>query len=54
MSTMYSGFATRKLEELYIQLIHKSVTMLSAKILHNQQGGDQLANKMSELVPDER
>ena len=30
---MYSGFATRKMEDLYIALIRKSVEMLTAKIL---------------------
>ena len=45
---MYSGFATRKMEDLYISLMHKSLTMLSAKILHTQQGGSVLTNKMQE------
>ena len=51
---MYSGFATRKMEDLYISLMHKSLTMLSAKILHTQQGGSVLTNKMQEQVSDEK
>ena len=54
MATMYSGFATRKLEELYNQMIKKALSMLSMKVLLLQGAGDFLKKELREQVEDER
>ena len=54
MSTTYSGFATRKLEQLYNTLIKRAMNMLTLKILHSQGSGDILTDEAHEVVQDER
>ncbi len=34
MASIYSGFATRRMEEFYNQLIGKALSLLSLKVLH--------------------
>lgn len=34
MATQYSGFATRKMEELYNTMLKKAINMLTLKVLH--------------------
>ena len=53
MATVYSGFATRKMEEVYMSILRKVVNMLSLKLLHAE-GKDLLTEDMIELVNDER
>ena len=53
MATVYSGFATRKMEEVYMSILRKVINILSLKLLHAE-GKDLLTDKMSEMVTDER
>lgn len=34
MATQYSGFASRKLEDVYVMMLKKCLSMLSLKVLH--------------------
>ena len=34
MATMYSGFASRRMEELYVQMTRKAMSMMSLKVLY--------------------
>ena len=54
MATAYSGFATRKLEDLYNVLISKCFEMLSLKLLFSQGNGDFLTEELREKVSDEK
>ena len=53
MSTVYSGFATRKMEEVYMGILKKVLHLLSLKLLHAE-NKDLLTENMKELVSDER
>ena len=37
MATAYSGFASRKLEDLYNGLVQKTIQLLSLKVLYGQE-----------------
>ena len=54
MATMYSGFATKKLETLYNTMLKKAVNMMTLKILFYQGSGDFLTDELREQVQDER
>ena len=54
MATQYSGFASRKLEDVYVMMLKKCLSMLSLKVLHYQSGGDFLTPELLEQVSDER
>ena len=54
MATVYSGFATRKMEELYNQMLRKALSMLSMKVLFLQGAGDFLTDELRLQVEDER
>jgi len=46
MASVYSGFATRKLEDFYNALTKKALSMLSLKVLHYQGRGDFLTEEL--------
>ena len=50
---MYSGFATRKMEEVYMSMVKKVVNMISLKLLYSE-GKDLLTEELRETVTDER
>ena len=50
---MYSGFATRKMEEVYMSMVKKVVNMISLKLLYSE-GTDLLTEELRETVTDER
>ena len=53
MATMYSGFATRKMEEVYMSMVKKVVNLISLKLLYGE-GKDLLTDELQEVVSDER
>ena len=53
MATMYSGFATRKMEEVYMSMVKKVVNMISLKLLYGE-GKDLLTEELRDTVSDER
>ena len=54
MATSYSGFASRKLEDLYTTLVSKTMSMLSLKVLYTHGGADSLTDELREEVRDEK
>ena len=50
---MYSGFATRKMEEVYMSMVKKVVNLISLKLLYGE-GKDLVTAELQEVVSDER